>query len=357
MGLKIKILSKTELNTMSLTSKLAAKAAAASAASTSARPATATISGGSVAPKSADSPKADAPKAPKKDSAPKECEAFKAGTTCKFGSGCRDARCKAEQAKSPAKSSAPAKAAGGGGAEIAGLRKEVAVLTDLVKAGFEKQSDQTSKLSDTVVTGFAAQREANERLQLSIEAMMDGIGLLAKTLEGGITSRRSVPELPVPSESSTRRKLPALPAPPPEELDSDSDSESDLENFGRVAKNLRDCPLNSAVKSLIPSFVLKYPSLNSDALACLLLAILSGKKVSDFKKMGEFTRTKVMPLLTKDNHKIFQKFFAKLAPECKSDSCVSVKNAKGTDVSYTFHILGKEDGEILHIIRILREEE
>ena len=350
MGLKIKILSKTELNTMSLSSKLAAKAAAASAtaasaASTSARP--------------ADSPKADAPKAPKKDSAPKECKAFNEGSKCKFGSGCRDARCKADQAKSPAKSSAPAKAAGGGGggSEIAGLRKEVAVLTDLVKAGFEKQSDQTSKLSDTVVTGFAAQRDADERLQLSIEAMMGGIGLLAKTLEGGITSRRSVPELPAPSESSTRRKLPALPAPPPEELDSDSDSESDLENFGRVAKNLRDCPLNSAVKSLIPSFVLKYPSLNSDALACLLLAILSGKKVSDFKKMGEFTRTKVMPLLTEANNNIFQKFFAKLAPKCKSDSCVSVENLKMKEVSYTFHILGGEEDAILRIIRILREEE
>lgn len=327
--------------------------------------ATATISGGSVAPKLVDSTKAAASVASKPAAAPKECEAFKARTTCKFGSGCRDARCKAEQAKSPAKSSAPAKAAGGGGgAEIAGLRKEVAVLTDLVKAGFEKQSDQTSKLSDTVVTGFAARQEAEDRLQRSIEAMMGGVGALAKTLEGGITSRRSVPELPAPSESSTRRKLPALPAPPapappPEELDSDSDSDSEsgLENFERVATKLRECPLNSAVILRIRSFIVKYPSLNSDALACLLLGILSGKKVSDFKKMGEFTRSKVMPLLTEANHKIFQKFFAKLAPNCKSDSCVSVENAKGTEVSHTFHILGKEDGAILDIIRILREEE
>jgi hypothetical protein len=350
MGLKIKILSKTELNRMpkSIAQKLAAAAAssAATAVSTSARPATDSISSGSEAPKPPAVPLTE------------ECKAFKEGSRCKFVSGCRDPRCKAEQAKS-AKSSAPAKAAAaGGGGDVAKLRKEVADLTGLVKAGFEKQSEQTSTLSDTVVAGFAAQKEADDRLQRSIEAMMGGIGGLARAIEGGITSRRSFPELPVPSVSSKKRATLALPA--PEEFDSkssDSDSESALENFERVAILLRECPLNSAVILLIRSFVVKYPSFNSDALACMILGFLSGKKLSDFKKMGEFTRNKVMPLLTEANHKIFQHFFAKLAPKCKPDSCVSVKNAKGTTVSHTFHILGKEDGAILHIIRILREEE
>jgi hypothetical protein len=265
MGLKIKILSKTELNRMpkSIAQKLAAKAAAASAdasaaTSTSPKSATIAISGGSVTLSTSHKP-ADSTKAPKPADAPKVCKAFTKGEShkCKFGKKCEDSRCIAEQAKLSAKPSVPAKAAGGGGgSEIAGLRKEVAVLTGLVKAGFEKQSEQTLKLSDTVVTGFAARQEAEDRLQRSFEMMMGGIGSLAKTLEGGITSRRSAHELPAPSESSKRRTLPALPAPPPEELDSDSDSESDLENFERVAKNLRDCPLNLAVIFLIRLFVL-----------------------------------------------------------------------------------------------------
>jgi hypothetical protein len=357
MGLKFKIFTKAEHSTMSSSAALlrkataAASATAASAASTSARPATATISGGSAAPSATPKP-ADAPKATKKASAPAtDHSVSKPAESCRWGDDCTGCYvCR--------KKKAPAKASGGGSAEIADLRKEVAVLTDLVKAGFEKQSVDTSKLSDTVVTGFAERQAAEERLQRSFEMMMGGIGKLATTLEGGITSRRSVPELPAPSESLKRRPLPALPAPAPEELDSeDSDSKSALENFKAVTKKLRDCPLNLAVISLIPLFVLKYSALDSDALACLLLAILSGKKVSDFKKMGEFTRSRVMPLLTKANIPIFQKFFAELAPKCKPDSCVRVENAEGTKVSNTFHILGKEVDAIRHLIRILREEE
>jgi hypothetical protein len=225
--------------------------------------------------------------------------------------------------------------------------------------GFENQFDQTSRLSKTVEAGFAASQEAEKRLQRSIEAMMGGIGSLAKTLEVGIAaSRHSVPELPAPYESSKRRAATlALPAPLPEVFGSDSDSGIALPNFERVTKKMTDCPINSAVESLIPPFVWKFFPDNPDPAACCILAILSGKKRSVLEKMGEFTRTKVVPLITVDNHKIFQQFFAELALKCKRDSCVKVKNADGKEVSHTFHILGKEDGAILHIIRILLEEE
>ena len=372
MGLKFKIFTKAEHSTMSSPAVLLRKATAAAtaAASTSLTSATDAISGGSkavVAPSSvksdavpkapapkapapkAPAPKAPAPKALKKASAPAtDHSVSKPAESCKWGDECTGCYvCR--------KKKAPAKASGGGSAEIADLRKEVAVLTDLVKAGFEKQSVDTSKLSDKVEAGFAERQAAEDRLQRSFEMMMGGIGSLAKTIEGGITSRRSAHELPAPSESLKRRPFPALAAPPAEEFD--SKSESALENFGRVAKKMSDCPLNLAVILLIPSFVSKFPLLDPDALACLLLAILSGKKVSDFKKMGEFTRTKVMPLLTEANIRIFQKFFAELALKCKPDSCVRVENAEGTKVSNTFYILGKEVDAIRHLIRILREEE
>jgi hypothetical protein len=155
-------------------------------------------------------------------------------------------------------------------------------------------------------------------------------------------------------ESSKRRTLPVL-----EQIDSDLDSDSGiaLPNFERVTKKMTACPINSAVESAIPPFVWKFFPDNPDPAACCILAILSGKKRSVLEKMGEFTRSEVMPLLTVDNHKIFQQFFAELALKCKRDSCVKVKNADGKEVSHTFHILGKEDGAILHIIRILLEEE
>jgi hypothetical protein len=303
-------------------------------------------------------PPADPKSAPKPPAVPstEECKAFRAGSRCKFSSGCRDPRCKAEQAKS-AKSSAPAKAAaaGGDGSEVAKLRKEVADLTGLVKAGFEKQSKQTSTLSDTVVAGFASQKEAENRLQRSIEAMMGGIGSLAKTLEGGIASSRStaaLPALPAPETYvSARRPPPALPALPAPES-----SSAPLTNFANVAARLKDCPLNSAVKSLIPTFVRRYPSIDQDALACLLLAILSGKKKTDLTRMGEFTKTMVLPLLTQTNLAIFKKFFEELALNCRKDSCVKVNNSSGGEFNRTFHLLGKEETDIMYLIQILLEE-
>ena len=313
----------------------------------STKSATAKISGGSAAPSAAAKPAAPKPAATKE--APKECEAFNARTTCKFRSSCRDARCRAEQAKSHAKPSVPAKAAaaGGGGSEVADLRKEVADLKSLVKAGFEKQFEQTSTLSDTVVAGFAAQKEAEDRLQRSIEAMMGGIGGLARTIEGRIASSRSTEALPAPETCVSARR------PPPALLE----SSSTLTNFVKVAGMLKEGPLNTAVKSSIPSFVNRYSSSHdSNALACLLLAMLSGKKKSVLTKMGEFTRTMVLPLLTLTNLAIFKKFFEELALKCRQDSCVRVYDSAGDEFNRTFHLLGKEDTDIRHLIQILLEE-
>ena len=362
------------------------------AASTSLTSATATISGGSngaasngaasnAAALKAPAPKAAASKAAASvaskpaDAKKKECEAFKTGNTCRFGSNCRDSRCIAAQ-----KLSVPAKAAGGDGD---GISKQIDAMESRLNLKIEA-------LRATVTTGFeetkdalSAQETASLRMQEAMMMLMKSSASFQQSVKdlvsSGSTSHRELTSsslrhaicdstvTPVAAErrsakggyasaafeSSKRRTLPVL-----EEIDSDLDSDSGiaLPNFERVTKKMTDCPINSAVESLIPPFVFKFFPDNPDPAACCILAILSGKKRSVLEKMGEFTRTKVVPLITVDNYAIFQNFFAILSLKCKSDGCVRVKNADGEEVSHKFHILGKEVDAILHIIRILREE-
>jgi len=224
-------------------------------------------------------------------------------------------------------------------------------------AAMEKRlSERLDTIETKVESGFAAQQVAEDRLQRSIEAMMVGIGGLARTIEGGIASSRSTAALPAPETHGSARRpplaLPALPAPPA----LPASETSGLTNFFRVAATLTVCPLNIAVKELIPTFVKRYPTFDQDALACLLLAILSGKKVTDLKRRGEFTSNNVLPLLTQANLPLFQQFFKELAPKCKPGSCVRVNNSKGSPYEQTFHLLGQEQTDMLYLIRILREE-
>ena len=313
----------------------AAHAAAPAAAKEAAPVAT------SVAPSSA--PTVAPPKVPPK---PQQCAEFnRTKQHCHRGKGCRDQRC--VDAFHAAAATAPPKSSRNGG--DGGVAAAMAAME-------KRLSERLDTIETKVESGFAAQQAAEDRLQRSIEAMMGGIGGLARTIEGGIASSRSTAALPAPETHGSARRppsaLPALPAPPA----LPASETSGLTNFARVAALLKDCPLNTSVKALIPAFVKRYPSFNPDALACLLLAILSGKKVSDLKKMGEFTRTMVLPLLTQANMPYFRLFFEELAPKCKPGSCVRVNDSKGSPYEQTFHLLGKEETDMLYLIKILLEE-
>lgn len=329
---------------MSAASKLAAIAAAAAKNSSSAAPPDAPKAASSAT--SSPAPPATSSSASKAafGAAPKaastECAVFmKKGTPCHRGQGCRDERCR--NASKAAAASPKSSGKGGDGGVTAQL------------AAMEKRlNERLDSIETKVESGFEAQRDAEDRLQRAIEAMMGGIGGLARTIEGGIASSRStaaLPALPAPeTQCSARRALLELPAP---------ESSSLLTNFRNVAARLKDCPLNDAVKSLIPFFVTRYNRTHdSDALACLLLAILSGKKKTDLTKMGEFTRTRVLPLLSQSNLAIFKKFFEELALKCRSNSCVRVNNSRGNEFKQTFHLLGKEESDVYHLIQILLEE-
>lgn len=341
---------------MSTAAKLAAKAKTASSAASStvsaAAPKTAppTVSSdassdASKAASSAVHPAAPVatPVAPTKTA--NQCREFmESGNPCSrrkcWNADCRKA--KANQHTASQKHSAPPKAAGGGDG---GISANIAAME-------KRLNERLDTIETQLLSGFAAQKAADDRLQRAIESMMGGIGGLARTIEGGIASSRSttaLPALPPPeTHGSAMRVLPALPAP---------ESSSHLTNFGNVAARLKECPLNNSVKYLIPSFVARHSRTHDpDALACLLLAILSGKKKSDLTKMGEFTRTKVLPLLTQTNLAIFKRFFEELALKCKPDSCVKVNNSRGEEYKQTFHLLGKEDSDLYYLIQILLEE-
>ena len=303
----------------------------------SATPPAASAAASLPAPKAA--PPAAHPAAPK---AAKVCAVFnKNKTPCGRGQNCWDEKCR-EASKATAAASPKSSRKGGDGGVAAQL------------AAMEKRlNERLDTIETKVESGFASQQAAEERLQRAIEAMMGGIGGLARTIEGGIVSSRSTTALPAPeTHGSARRAFPALPALPAPE----SELLSALTNFVKVVQHLKQCPIIDAMKKTIPIFVRLYPSIDQDALACLLLAMLSGKKKSDLMKMGEFTRTKVLPLLTQTNLAIFKRFFEELALKCRSDSCVKVNNSRGEEYKQTFHLLGKEESDICYLIQILLEE-
>jgi|GEM_PF-5890264 len=66
---------------------------------------------------------------------------------------------------------------GNGGAEVAGLRKEIGELRTLVQQGFQKQTEQASEISAKVESGF------NEQRQLSLELQKQGNESFAKTMK------------------------------------------------------------------------------------------------------------------------------------------------------------------------------
>lgn len=326
------------------------KVASAPVVASSAAHVVASSATSSATPKATSSVAHPATPSAAKPAVPKECAEFKAGKACHHGQHCRDERCR-KAAKAAAASSPKSSGKGGDG----GVAAQLAAIEKRLNERFDTMDKRFDTIETKVESGFAAQQAADVRLQRAIEAMMCGIGGLARTIEGGIVSSRStavLPALPPPpapeTHGSARCALPALPAP---------ESSSSLTNFANVATNLRPCPLNDAVKALIPQFVTRYSRTHdSDALACLLLAMLSGKKKSDLNKMGEFTRTRVLQLLRQTDPKIFQGFFGELALKCRSDSCVKVNNSRGEEYKQTFHLLGKEENDICYLIKILLEE-
>jgi len=285
-------------------------------------------------------PTKTAPAAAQKAS--RECKHYKEGTNCPH-KHCWDIRClkksKAAAAGSSSKSSGKV-SDGGYAAAMAAMEKRLNERLDTIETKVE--------------SGFTAQQASGDRLQEAIVAMIGGIAGLTTTIERGISFGRSTAALPAPETHGSAiptRPLPELPALPAPE------SSSHLTNFANVATRMKPGPLNDAVKSLIPPFVARYSRThNPDALACLLLAFLSGKKKSDLVKMGEFTRNMVLPLLSQTNLAIFKKFFEEIALKCRSDSCVRVNNSTGGMYEQTFHLLGKEETDMVYLIKILREE-
>jgi len=329
--------------------KAASAHPAASAAAPVAVPPAAPKTTSSATPKATSSVAHPATPSAAKPAVPKECAEFKAGKACHRGQHCRDEKCR--NASKAAASSPKSSGKGGDG----GFTAQLAAIEKRMNERFDTMDKRFDTIETKVESGFAAQQAADVRLQQSIEAMMCGIGGLAKTIEKGIVSSKSTAVLPAllpppapETHGSARRALPALPAP---------ESSSSLTNFANVATKLKPCPLNDAVKALIPQFVMRYSRTHdSDALACLLLAMLSGKKKSDLNKMGEFTRTRVLPLLTQTNIAIFKRFFEELTSICRPNSCVKVNNSSGVEYKQTFHLLGKEESDICYLIQILLEE-
>lgn len=307
--------------------------------------ATAPKAASNAAPKAALSvdtkdPTKTAPAAAQKAS--RECKHYKEGTNCPH-KHCWDIRClkksKAAAAGSSSKSSGKV-GDGGYAAAMAAMEKRLNERLDTIETKVE--------------SGFTAQQASGDRLQEAIVAMIGGIAGLTTTIERGISFGRSTAALPAPETHGSAiptRPLPELPALPAPE------SSSHLTNFANVATRMKPGPLNDAVKSLIPPFVARYSRThNPDAMGCLFLAILSGKKKSDLVKMGEFTKIMVLPLLSQTNTAIFKKFFEELALKCRDNSCVRVNKSTGGMYEQTFHLLGKEEMDMVYLIKILREE-
>ena len=272
--------------------------------------------------------------------ASKECQYYNKGIGCPHNKKCWDIRCR-EKSKAAAAESSPKSSGKVGDGRVAAAM-----------AAMEKRlNERLDTIETKVESGFTAQQASGDRLQEAIVAMIGGIAGLTTTIERGIAFGRSTAALPAPETHGSAiltRPLPELPAP---------ESSSHLTNFANVATRMKPGPLNDAVKSLIPPFVARYSRThNPDALACLLLAFLSGKKKSDLVKMGEFTRNMVLPLLSQTNLAIFKKFFEEIALKCRSDSCVRVNNSTGGMYEQTFHLLGKEETDMVYLIKILREE-
>jgi hypothetical protein len=141
------------------------------------------------------------PARPKDAPAPAPKAAPAAPLTCTHGANCWGC---SGCGKTPPKKGKSGK--DDGGADVAGLRKEIGELRTLVKQGFQKQAEQASEISAKVESGFkktqsilSEQQQATIEMQKAMQAMMMASATFQSSftglLKGGMASR---PELPAP---------------------------------------------------------------------------------------------------------------------------------------------------------------
>ena len=380
MGLKFRIFTKAENNSMSSPAAALRRALAAHSAAHPAAPSAAPSAPPSAAPKVASSAAS---------SAANQCFEFRETNVPCSRNNCRDSDCRTAKAKlhtaSP-KRSAPAKSAGVGGGISAQLTAMETNLMDhidsRINAAQVVMTSGFSKQEQTMLGLHQAVAQSQLATQQSIQALANA---MATAISGG---QRQLPpperrqigngaqEIAEPQQRQISNRQTAGFDPNAERSGMSATSSSQFvihkeartefhgssggstlvaarqlgvghhlpyfeANFSKMKPN----DFNNFVGAAIRKFVESFPQEQQDEMACVLLGMVNGKKYSAHNS-----------IIINSNESIFRRFLGELAKKFPTNA-VKTTNKRGQEMSFPFSALSTDPSAMCTLIRVLRGDE